>query len=63
MITVDLAPTLLDVAGVDAAAVAARFPDLVGRSLLPALSGRPVPDGVLAAVEIVSRPTWRGDAA
>ena len=51
---VDLAPTLLDVAGVPADAVAARFPGLVGRSLLPALSGRRVRDGVLTAVEIVT---------
>ena len=34
--------------------MAARFPGLVGRSLLPALSGRSVRDGVLTAVEIVT---------
>jgi arylsulfatase len=51
---VDLAPTLLDIAGLDAAAVAERFPDLRGRSLLPALDGGHVRDGVLTAVEIVT---------
>ena len=51
---VDLAPTLLDIAGLDAAAVAERFPGLPGRSLLPALEGAPVRDGVLAAVEAVT---------
>lgn len=51
---IDLAPTLLDIAGVDRAAVAERFPDLHGRSLLPALTGEHVRDGVLTAVEIVT---------
>lgn len=51
---IDLAPTLLDIAGVDEATVAERFPDLRGRSLLPAMFGRPVRDGVLTAVEIVT---------
>jgi arylsulfatase len=51
---VDLAPTLLDIAGVDHATVAERFPDLRGHSLLPALTGEPVRDGVLTAVEIVT---------
>jgi len=51
---VDLAPTLLDIAGVDEAGRAERFPALRGRSLLPALSGRPVRDAVLSAVEIVT---------
>jgi arylsulfatase len=51
---VDLAPTLLDIAGLDAAEVAERFPGLRGHSLLPALSGTPVRDGVLTAVEIVT---------
>jgi arylsulfatase A-like enzyme len=37
--SIDLAPTLLDIAGVDAADVATNFPDLHGHSLLPALSG------------------------
>jgi arylsulfatase len=51
---VDLAPTLLDVAGADPAEVAERFPGLRGRSLLPALTGGHVRDGVLTAVEIVT---------
>lgn len=51
---IDLAPTLLDIAGVDRAAVAERFPDLHGRSLLPALTGERVREGVLTAVEIVT---------
>jgi arylsulfatase len=51
---VDLAPTLLDVAGWSADDVAERFPDLHGRSLLPALDGEHVRDGVLTAVEIVT---------
>jgi arylsulfatase len=51
---VDLAPTLLDIAGVEPAEVAERFPGLRGRSLLPALSGEAVRDGVLTAVEIVT---------
>jgi arylsulfatase A-like enzyme len=50
----DLAPTLLDVAGVDEAQVAERFPGLHGHSLLPALSGATVREGVLTAVEIVT---------
>ena len=51
---VDLAPTLLDIAGVEAPAVAERFPGLHGRSLLPALTGASVRDGVLTAVEIIT---------
>lgn len=51
---VDLAPTLLDIAGVDDTKVAERFPRLHGHSLLPALTGAPVRDGVLTAVEIVT---------
>jgi arylsulfatase len=51
---IDLAPTLLDIAGVDQATVAERFPDLHGTSLLPALTGEHVRDGVLTAVEIVT---------
>lgn len=51
---VDLAPTLLDIAGLDAASIAERFPGLHGRSLLPALTGQPVRDGVLTAVEILT---------
>ncbi|HET9648765.1 MAG TPA: sulfatase-like hydrolase/transferase [Microlunatus sp.] len=51
---IDLAPTLLDIAGLDQAAVAEHFPALRGHSLLPALTGQPVRDGVLTAVEIVT---------
>ncbi|MBM3660347.1 MAG: hypothetical protein FJW95_12725, partial [Actinobacteria bacterium] len=43
---VDLVPTLLDLAGVEA-------PDLPGRSLVPALTGGAVREGVLTAVETV----------
>jgi arylsulfatase len=51
---VDLAPTLLELAGVDAAVVASEFPGLKGRSLVPLLSGDPkVRDGVLTAVESI----------
>jgi arylsulfatase len=50
---VDLAPTLLAFAGVDEAAIATTFPDLHGHSLVPALSGQRVRDGVLTAVESV----------
>ena len=51
---IDLAPTLLDIAGVDASTVAERFPNLHGHSLLPALTGGTVRDAVLTAVEIVT---------
>lgn len=51
---IDLAPTLLDIAGADATTVAERFPNLHGRSLLPALTGEHVRDGVLTAVEIIT---------
>jgi arylsulfatase len=51
---VDLAPTLLDIAGVDGATVEERFPALHGHSLMPALSGETVREGVLTAVEIVT---------
>lgn len=51
---VDLAPTLLEMAGLDGATVAQRFPGLHGRSLVPALEGAAVRDGVLTAVEIVT---------
>jgi arylsulfatase A-like enzyme len=50
---VDIAPTLLAIAGVDDAAVGTRFPELRGHSLLPALEGTPVRDGVLVAIESV----------
>ena len=52
--SVDLAPTLLDIAGVDESERQERFPDLAGRSLIPALSGGQVREGVLTAVEIVT---------
>jgi arylsulfatase len=60
---VDLAPTLLDIAGVDAATVAERHPGLHGRSLMPALTGTRVREGVLSAVEILTTiddAYWRG---
>lgn len=60
---VDLAPTLLDIAGVDAAARAERHPGLRGRSLMPVLSGDEVREGVLSAVEILTTIDdgyWRG---
>ena len=60
---VDLAPTLLDIAGLDEATVAERFPGLHGRSLLPAVTGGQVRDGILSAVEIVTSIDdgyWRG---
>jgi arylsulfatase A-like enzyme len=50
---VDLAPTLLAFAGVDEARWTADFPTLHGRSLVPALTGEQVRDGVLTAVESV----------
>ncbi len=49
---VDLAPTLLEIAGMHD--WAERFPQLPGRSLLPALRGEPVRDAMLTAVEIVT---------
>lgn len=60
---VDLAPTLLEIAGLSGPAVTERFPGLHGRSLLPALTGGRVRDGVLTAVEIVTTlddQYWRG---
>jgi arylsulfatase len=60
---VDIAPTLLDIAGVSPAEVAQRYPGLTGRSLLPALTGHSVRDAVLTAVEIVTTiddSYWRG---
>jgi arylsulfatase len=50
---VDLAPTILEMAGVASAAVTERFPDLKGHSLMRALDGQPVREGVLTAVESV----------
>ncbi|MBF9068057.1 sulfatase-like hydrolase/transferase [Streptacidiphilus fuscans] len=51
---VDLAPTLLEAAGLDAAAVSGRHPALKGSSLLPTLHGQSVRDGVLTAVESIT---------
>jgi arylsulfatase A-like enzyme len=64
---VDLAPTVLNIAGTDAATVATEFPALRGRSLLPALAGAATREGVLTAVENVANldaAFWRhfGDA-
>ncbi|MEU8511051.1 sulfatase-like hydrolase/transferase [Kitasatospora sp. NPDC048722] len=50
---VDLAPTLLSFAGLDPAETATRHPALKGRSLLPALHGQSVREGVLTAVESI----------
>ena len=49
----DLAPTLLEIAGLDKAAVGTQFPDLNGHSLLAAAEGATVREGVLTAVESV----------
>jgi arylsulfatase len=51
---VDLAPTLLDMAGLDALVRATQFPALHGHSLLPVLEGETTRDGVLTAVENVA---------
>jgi arylsulfatase len=51
---VDLAPTLLEIAGADAAETATRHPALKGHSLMPVLHGRPVREGVLTAVESIT---------
>jgi len=51
---VDLAPTLLAFAGLDDAATATNFPALRGHSLVPALGGEPVREGVLTAVETIT---------
>ncbi|MFD5410189.1 sulfatase-like hydrolase/transferase [Streptomyces nojiriensis] len=51
---VDIAPTLLEFAGVDPAEAATRYPALKGRSLSTALNGGSVRDGVLTAVESVT---------
>lgn len=64
---VDLAPTLLDLAGVAGDAAAERQPARHGHSLVPLLeSGRSVRDGVLTAVETVTtldHEYWQGLAA
>jgi arylsulfatase len=51
---VDLAPGLLELAGLEAAGRAEAFPALRGRSFLPALEGRGDREGVLTAVENVA---------
>jgi arylsulfatase len=50
---VDIAPTLLAIAGVEDEAIANLFPGLGGHSLLPALEGSVVRQGVLVAIESV----------
>jgi arylsulfatase len=50
---VDLAPTMLDFAGMDTATIGTAFPALHGGSLVPALGGESVREGVLTAVESV----------
>jgi arylsulfatase len=50
---VDLAPTVLEIAGLGAEAIGTGFPALRGHSLVPALGGDKVRDGVLTAVESV----------
>jgi arylsulfatase len=50
---VDIAPTLLAMAGLDDGAIADHYPGLGGHSLLPALGGSAVRNGVLVAVESV----------
>ncbi|MBP0452287.1 sulfatase-like hydrolase/transferase [Kitasatospora sp. RG8] len=51
---VDIAPTLLEFAGVDPSGRATRPPALKGRSLRPVLDGGTVRDGVLTAIESVT---------
>jgi arylsulfatase len=50
---VDIAPTLLAMAGLGDEAISERYPELGGHSLLPALGGSAVRDGVLVAIESV----------
>jgi arylsulfatase len=50
---VDLAPTILGFAGLDTTTIETEHPTLRGQSLLPALGGQSVRDGVLTAVESV----------
>jgi arylsulfatase len=51
---VDLAPTVLAIAGATDEEIATDHPGLRGRSLLPALDGSPVRSGVLTAVESIT---------
>lgn len=51
---VDLVPTLLEMAGVTPGVGAGPDVDLPGRSLVPALDGRTVRDGVLTATESIT---------
>jgi arylsulfatase A-like enzyme len=50
---VDIAPTLLAFAGLDEDATTEQYSDLGGHSLVPALEGTAVRDGVLVAIESV----------
>jgi arylsulfatase len=50
---VDIAPTLLAFAGLDEDATTDQYSDLGGHSLVPALEGTAVRDGVLVAIESV----------
>jgi arylsulfatase A-like enzyme len=50
---VDIAPTLLAIAGLSEDQIADQYPDLGGHPLLPALEGTAVRDGVLVAIESV----------
>jgi arylsulfatase len=51
--SVDIAPTLLEIAGLDPAQTATRHPALKGHSLMPVLHGHPVRKGILNAVESI----------
>jgi arylsulfatase len=51
---VDLAPTLLHAAGLNAQDIDDRYPHLRGHSLMPAIDGEAVRDGVLTAVETIT---------
>ncbi|MER7582789.1 sulfatase-like hydrolase/transferase [Kitasatospora sp. NPDC097691] len=51
---VDIAPTLLEFAGVDRTATSTRFHALHGHSLAPVLEGGEVREGVLTAVESIT---------
>jgi arylsulfatase len=51
---VDIAPTLLAIAGLSGDEIAGRYPDLGGHSMLPALGGAVVRQGVLVAIESVT---------